>query len=65
MMLFSALMGTNMQRQAVPCINPVPPMVGTGVEEHGSSLFRPCGNCRSKMVKLSEVDGSTIEIIEG
>ncbi|MDD4476770.1 MAG: DNA-directed RNA polymerase subunit beta [Patescibacteria group bacterium] len=27
-----ALMGTNMQRQAVPCINPDPPMVGTGIE---------------------------------
>src|SRR3989339_2290280 len=27
-----ALMGTNMQRQAVPCIRPEPPLVGTGVE---------------------------------
>ncbi|MCA9375590.1 MAG: DNA-directed RNA polymerase subunit beta, partial [Candidatus Doudnabacteria bacterium] len=27
-----ALMGTNMQRQAVPCIRPDSPMVGTGVE---------------------------------
>ena len=27
-----ALMGTNMQRQAVPCINPQAPLVGTGVE---------------------------------
>ncbi|MCX6781854.1 MAG: DNA-directed RNA polymerase subunit beta [Candidatus Magasanikbacteria bacterium] len=27
-----ALMGTNMQRQAVPCIKPEPPLVGTGVE---------------------------------
>ncbi len=27
-----ALMGTNMQRQAVPCIKPDPPIVGTGVE---------------------------------
>jgi len=27
-----ALMGTNMQRQAVACIKPAPPIVGTGVE---------------------------------
>lgn len=27
-----ALMGTNMQRQAVPCINPDAPFVGTGME---------------------------------
>jgi DNA-directed RNA polymerase subunit beta len=27
-----ALMGTNMQRQAVPCIKPEPPLVGTGIE---------------------------------
>lgn len=28
-----ALMGTNMQRQAVPCIKTEPPLVGTGMEE--------------------------------
>ncbi len=28
-----ALMGSNMQRQAVPCIRPQAPLVGTGVEE--------------------------------
>ncbi|MEK7644623.1 MAG: DNA-directed RNA polymerase subunit beta, partial [Patescibacteria group bacterium] len=28
-----ALMGTNMQRQSVPCINAEPPLVGTGVEK--------------------------------
>jgi len=28
-----ALMGTNMQRQSVPCINPDSPYVGTGVEK--------------------------------
>ncbi len=27
-----ALMGTNMQRQAVPCITPDSPLVGTGIE---------------------------------
>jgi DNA-directed RNA polymerase subunit beta len=28
-----ALMGSNMQRQAVPLLNPEPPLVGTGLEE--------------------------------
>ena len=28
-----ALMGSNMQRQAVPCINPQAPLVGTGMEK--------------------------------
>ncbi len=28
-----ALMGTNMQRQAVPCVKPEAPIVGTGIEE--------------------------------
>ena len=32
-----ALMGTNMQRQAVPCIMPDAPLVGTGVEEHAAA----------------------------
>lgn len=31
-----ALMGTNMQRQAVPLINPEPPIVGTGVEKRAA-----------------------------
>jgi DNA-directed RNA polymerase subunit beta len=28
-----AMMGSNMQRQAVPCVRPEPPLVGTGLEE--------------------------------
>ncbi|OGH67512.1 MAG: DNA-directed RNA polymerase subunit beta [Candidatus Magasanikbacteria bacterium RIFCSPHIGHO2_02_FULL_47_14] len=32
-----ALMGTNMQRQSVPCIVPDAPLVGTGVEEAAAS----------------------------
>ena len=28
-----ALMGSNMQRQAVPLLNPTAPIVGTGIEE--------------------------------
>jgi len=31
-----ALMGTNMQRQAVPCIKPEPPLVGTGMEKNAA-----------------------------
>jgi len=31
-----ALMGTNMQRQAVPLLNTEPPIVGTGVEYHSA-----------------------------
>ena len=31
-----ALMGTNMQRQAVPCIKPEAPIVGTGVERRAA-----------------------------
>jgi DNA-directed RNA polymerase subunit beta len=31
-----ALMGSNMQRQAVPCINPDAPIVGTGVERRAA-----------------------------
>ena len=31
-----ALMGSNMQRQAVPLIDPEPPLVGTGIEEEVS-----------------------------
>jgi DNA-directed RNA polymerase subunit beta len=41
-----ALMGTNMQRQAVPCIKPDAPIVGTGVErrvaiDSGHALIAP------------------------
>lgn len=41
-----ALMGTNMQRQAVPCIKPDAPIVGTGVErraaiDSGDALIAP------------------------
>src|SRR3989344_2955369 len=31
-----AMMGSNMQRQAVPCIKPQAPLVGTGVEERAA-----------------------------
>ena len=49
-----ALMGTNMQRQAVPCINPEPPLVGTGVEKEAARY--------SGHVAHAPVDGVIIEI---
>ena len=49
-----ALMGTNMQRQAVPCIRPQPPLVGTGIEEKAAYY--------SGYVILSETDGEITEV---
>ena len=49
-----ALMGTNMQRQAVPCIRPQQPLVGTGTEQSAAYY--------SGYVILSEVDGEVTEV---
>jgi len=49
-----ALMGSNMQRQSVPLINPQPPLVSTGVEEriaHDSGLE-----------VVAEADGTVIDV---
>lgn len=56
-----ALMGTNMQRQAVPCIKPQSPIVGTGVEKvaayySGHEVIAP-GNGT-----ITHVDGGRIEV---
>ena len=48
-----ALMGSNMQRQAVPLLRPEPPLVGTGMEER---VARDSGQ-----VILSEADGIVTE----
>ena len=40
-----ALMGSNMQRQAVPLLKPQAPIVGTGIEYKAASRFRSCYNC--------------------
>jgi DNA-directed RNA polymerase subunit beta len=38
-----ALMGSNMQRQAVPLLRPAAPYVGTGMEKpRGPSIQPPC-----------------------
>ena len=44
-----ALMGSNMQRQAVPLLRPEPPLVGTGMEERVAK--------DSGQVVMSDVDG--------
>jgi DNA-directed RNA polymerase subunit beta len=44
-----ALMGSNMQRQAVPCISPEAPIVATGVEEATAR--------NSKHLTISQTDG--------
>ncbi len=49
-----ALMGTNMQRQAVPCITPDAPIVGTGLEAPAAK--------NSGHVILAEGDGEVTEV---
>ena len=49
-----ALMGTNMQRQAVSCVMPEPPIVGTGVEHRAA--------CDSGQVLVSQVDGEVMSV---
>ncbi len=49
-----ALMGTNMQRQAVPCIKPEPPLVGSGVEKEAAR--------NSGYVFYAENDGEITEV---
>ncbi len=49
-----ALMGSNMQRQAVPCIVPQAPFVGTGIEDKAAA--------DSGQVVLSLGDGEIIEV---
>ncbi|OGZ96354.1 MAG: DNA-directed RNA polymerase subunit beta [Candidatus Sungbacteria bacterium RIFCSPLOWO2_02_FULL_54_10] len=51
-----AMMGSNMQRQAVPCVRASAPLVGTGVEERAA---RDSGR-----VIVAETDG-TIESVDG
>jgi len=57
-----ALMGTNMQRQAVPCIRPVPPLVGTGIEAMAAFYS---GHIAISEVngKVTKADGGQIELL--
>ncbi|MBI4216427.1 MAG: DNA-directed RNA polymerase subunit beta [Chloroflexi bacterium] len=52
-----ALMGSNMQRQAVPLLRPEAPLVGTGVEARAAQ--------DSGQVLLSDVDGAVIAVSSG
>jgi DNA-directed RNA polymerase subunit beta len=49
-----ALMGANMQRQAVPCVRPKAPLVSTGMEK---KIALESGQCL-----VSDVDGEVIEV---
>lgn len=58
-----ALMGTNMQRQAVPCVRPEAPLVGTGVEkkaahDSGQMIIAQDNG------KVAEVSGARIQVLE-
>ncbi|MFH1192664.1 MAG: DNA-directed RNA polymerase subunit beta [bacterium] len=57
-----ALMGTNMQRQAVPCIIPEAPIVGTGME---SQAAKDSGHLiiNREHGKIIEVDASKIQVL--
>lgn len=56
-----ALMGSNMQRQAVPLVKPQSPIVGTGIEEKVVKYFR--GNITAEMDgEVQYVDANTITI---
>lgn len=54
-----ALMGTNMQRQAVPCIKPEPPLVGTGVEKE-AAFYSGHMAIADEDGEITEVDGKHI-----
>ncbi|TAK96193.1 DNA-directed RNA polymerase subunit beta [Patescibacteria group bacterium] len=49
-----ALMGSNMQRQAVPCVVPEAPVVGTGIEDKAAA--------DSGQVIIAERNGEVIEV---
>ncbi|MFA5075883.1 MAG: DNA-directed RNA polymerase subunit beta [Patescibacteria group bacterium] len=58
-----ALMGTNMQRQAIPCIRSNAPIVGTGVERRAAVDSGHLITAENDG-KITEVDASHIEIQE-
>lgn len=49
-----ALMGSNMQRQAVSCVKPEAPLVGTGIEDKAAS--------DSGQVVISKEEGEVVEV---
>mgnify|MGYP001601542523 FL=1 len=59
-----ALMGSNMQKQATPCIEPEAPFVATGIE---GSAMRDTGRLLIALNDgtVSKVDGNMIEAVDG
>ncbi|MCW8894725.1 DNA-directed RNA polymerase subunit beta [Sulfurimonas sp.] len=57
-----ALMGSNMQRQAVPLLRPLAPMVGTGVEKLVARDSWECVKAK-RAGKVEKVDGKHIYIM--
>lgn len=49
-----ALMGSNMQRQAVSCVKPEAPVIGTGIEDKAAT--------DSGQVIVAKVDGEVVEV---
>ncbi|PIU07591.1 MAG: DNA-directed RNA polymerase subunit beta [Candidatus Moranbacteria bacterium CG_4_8_14_3_um_filter_34_16] len=49
-----ALMGSNMQRQAVSCVKPQAPIVGTGIEDKAAA--------DSGQVVIAKIDGEVVEV---
>ncbi|MBT4153987.1 MAG: DNA-directed RNA polymerase subunit beta [Candidatus Magasanikbacteria bacterium] len=56
-----ALMGTNMQRQAVPCITPDAPYVGTGVEK-AAALYSGYVHTAPEDGTITKLQGDMIEL---
>ena len=56
-----ALMGSNMQRQATPCLRPEKPLVGTGVERH---IAADTGTivCARRKGRVSYVDANQVVV---
>jgi DNA-directed RNA polymerase subunit beta len=56
-----ALMGSNMQRQAVPLVNAEAPLVGTGIEHR---IAKDSGSCvvATRSGEVSYLDGDRIEV---
>ncbi|MAF13630.1 MAG: DNA-directed RNA polymerase subunit beta [Parcubacteria group bacterium] len=58
-----ALMGSNMQRQAVPCITPDSPVVGTGLESRAARDSGHVAVCQADG-KIAEVQSNQIKVLE-
>jgi DNA-directed RNA polymerase subunit beta len=59
-----ALMGSNMQKQAVPCIKPDAPLVATGIE-HDAAKYTGRLVYAQKDCEVLYVDGTRVEVKEG